>query len=407
MPKVTFSPKANTATSAVVPQPYTEVFPKLYSETQTAIKPFAVFLVGGPGSGKDVLIKRVFEGYNFVEIGAEKVAEFLTGPQSDKKKLTPMTELRQRLALEQRQGILVNGSADDADRILQIKSLLETAGYATAMTFVTTTNETSCQRNRARGERGGRMVQESVRQEKWNRAQASRDRFVDSFGDQLYVFDNSYDLHDVRLEQIIRESKSYIDALLTGASDQSQTLSDATLISLTEMIAASGLRYYGFGRYGKQGIVTHELRRNELVEIRSYPRYSINGPQVIEEHSETEIDHLAKKHGVTHDAMMAQLEMGIKVEHEHTKDDALAMQIALDHLKERPDYYTRLKQMEKTPVKPQSFSKLKKKMQETSFGYDEMTPQQWGPDKDEVNLKLGGQASAPVKRRIFLLRKTS
>lgn len=38
--------------------------------------------------------------------------------------------------------------------------------------------------------------------------------------------------------------------------------------------------------------------------------------------------------------------MGIEVEKEHTDDEEIAKRIALDHLKEFPDYYTRLKKME-------------------------------------------------------------
>ena len=38
-----------------------------------------------------------------------------------------------------------------------------------------------------------------------------------------------------------------------------------------------------------------------------------------------------------------EIEMGTKHEHEHTKDDALARKIAMDHLKEDPHYYTKLK----------------------------------------------------------------
>ena len=41
-----------------------------------------------------------------------------------------------------------------------------------------------------------------------------------------------------------------------------------------------------------------------------------------------------------------QLEMGIKVEHEHSPDDEVAERITLDHLAEIDDYYTRLKTME-------------------------------------------------------------
>lgn len=42
-----------------------------------------------------------------------------------------------------------------------------------------------------------------------------------------------------------------------------------------------------------------------------------------------------------------QLAIGLKVEMEHTNDPLIAIEIAMDHLKEIPDYYTRLDQMEK------------------------------------------------------------
>ena len=41
-----------------------------------------------------------------------------------------------------------------------------------------------------------------------------------------------------------------------------------------------------------------------------------------------------------------QLEMGIEVELEHTSDRKVSEKIAKDHLREFPDYYTRLKKME-------------------------------------------------------------
>jgi hypothetical protein len=56
---------------------------------------------------------------------------------------------------------------------------------------------------------------------------------------------------------------------------------------------------------------------------------------------------MAEQKGVTEkDVDAVQLAMGVKVEAEHTDDPAKANQIALDHLSEIPDYYTRLKKME-------------------------------------------------------------
>jgi len=56
---------------------------------------------------------------------------------------------------------------------------------------------------------------------------------------------------------------------------------------------------------------------------------------------------LADELGITEaDVDPKQLAMGIDIEFEHTDDAELAKQIALDHLAEIPDYYSRLKKME-------------------------------------------------------------
>jgi len=44
---------------------------------------------------------------------------------------------------------------------------------------------------------------------------------------------------------------------------------------------------------------------------------------------------------------MDQVIIGVEVEMEHTDDPKVALQIAIDHLNEFPDYYTGLKNMEK------------------------------------------------------------
>jgi hypothetical protein len=48
------------------------------------------------------------------------------------------------------------------------------------------------------------------------------------------------------------------------------------------------------------------------------------------------------KHNLSVEDFIAQLRLGVKVEFEHTKDAKTAYEIALDHLNERPDYYTAL-----------------------------------------------------------------
>jgi hypothetical protein len=62
--------------------------------------------------------------------------------------------------------------------------------------------------------------------------------------------------------------------------------------------------------------------------------------------SHKSVEQIAKKHRLEVSFVRRQLEMGIPIEHEHTKDKDLATDIALQHLEEIPDYYTRLKKME-------------------------------------------------------------
>jgi hypothetical protein len=58
------------------------------------------------------------------------------------------------------------------------------------------------------------------------------------------------------------------------------------------------------------------------------------------------VEQIAKKHRMDVSFIQKQLDMGEPIEHEHTQDHDLAKDIALQHLDEFPDYYTRLKRME-------------------------------------------------------------
>jgi hypothetical protein len=58
-------------------------------------------------------------------------------------------------------------------------------------------------------------------------------------------------------------------------------------------------------------------------------------------------EEIAKKHKISLETLNSQLDMGIKVESEHTGSKKMARMIALQHLEELPDYYSRLKKAEK------------------------------------------------------------
>jgi hypothetical protein len=58
---------------------------------------------------------------------------------------------------------------------------------------------------------------------------------------------------------------------------------------------------------------------------------------------ERTLETLAKKHDVSVEDLKKQLDMGVEVEKEHTDDEEKARSIAMDHLEEVPNYYSKLK----------------------------------------------------------------
>jgi hypothetical protein len=80
------------------------------------------------------------------------------------------------------------------------------------------------------------------------------------------------------------------------------------------------------------------------------------------------VEQIAKKHRMDVSDIQKQLDMGEPIEHEHTKDHTLAMDIALQHLDEIPDYYTRLKKMEASAKKEhKKFKDVKESHEEQRY----------------------------------------
>ena len=83
---------------------------------------------------------------------------------------------------------------------------------------------------------------------------------------------------------------------------------------------------------------------NELNRLHS-ERLSLPESKLLDK-PELTIAELSKKHKVSKEHIQSQLQLGIKVEMEHTSKFNVAKEIALDHLAEDPNYYTKLKKVE-------------------------------------------------------------
>lgn len=136
----------------------------------------AIIMAGVPGSGKDKILKETILPFGFTEISSETYH-------------TPSDRL-----------VVVNGSSN-FERIRFIKEDLEKAGYETIMVFVNTSNDVSRQRNEARADKGGRVINEAVRYTKWKNAQDTLDRYDDLF-ERVIVVQNDLDLN--QSEEVIQ-----------------------------------------------------------------------------------------------------------------------------------------------------------------------------------------------------------
>lgn len=163
----------------------------------------AIFVTGGPGSGKDVVIREAIAEQKFVELNSTQAFDYLM----DKQKLSEKTSDYRRESIRNRGPLIINGPADDHSRIIRIKEELEELGYETSMVFVDTTNTASKERN----ERLTKMVAESVRYDKWKLAQTCKEAYRQNF-DKFIDFDNSGSYEN--LEEVITDTYEEINTFI-------------------------------------------------------------------------------------------------------------------------------------------------------------------------------------------------
>jgi len=153
----------------------------------------AVFLIGGPGSGKDFIFKSVMEDFGLTEMNTDKAFEYL---------------ISERYETYERTNLVINGNAHEIKNLEKIKEGLEDQGYKTAMVLVSTTDEVSKQRNESRK----RMMNEEMRFKKWNLVNMVKPYFEDVFKDDYIEFDNSGEISD---ENII-DLKEWLESRMSN-----------------------------------------------------------------------------------------------------------------------------------------------------------------------------------------------
>jgi len=178
----------------------------------------AVFLAGGPGSGKTFVVKQLFGIPDRLNISAsgmkmvnsDKELKFLLkkfgfGTDLDKmpdevfKDLTAkgqsglrdyskeLTAQRMKLYKDGKLGMIIDGTGHDFGKLHSMKKELEEDGYDTYMIFVNTSLEVAQKRNQERD----RVLPPKLLQKSWEDVQKNLGRFQNLFKQNFLIVDNS------------------------------------------------------------------------------------------------------------------------------------------------------------------------------------------------------------------------
>lgn len=173
----------------------------------------AIFLAGGPGSGKSYVARTLLGGsqYGLRMINSDDVYEYLAKkaqPELDLKdpdqvysdrgqairnRAKEVTMNKQDLYLDGRLGVIIDGTGKDPGKIKVQSDSLKMLGYDTMMLFVNTNEDVAQERNKKRD----RQLPPDEVSRMWSQVQGNIMKFQQIFGaGNFHVIDNSGGLED-------------------------------------------------------------------------------------------------------------------------------------------------------------------------------------------------------------------
>ena len=184
----------------------------------------AIFLAGGPGSGKsfvgselvgmpkggfskvdmsfapsgvklvnsdpefEYFLKKVgIDPKNLADLSDEEFKKATEGDASPRAKAKKIKDAKEKLYTQGRLGLLIDGTGDDYAKIKKKNEELKKLGYDTYMLFINTTLEVAQQRNAQRD----RKLPEKLVKKIWTDVQKNMGRFQGLFKGNFKIIDNS------------------------------------------------------------------------------------------------------------------------------------------------------------------------------------------------------------------------
>ena len=179
----------------------------------------AVFMAGGPGSGKSYIAGKTTGGLGLKVINSDAPFErflkkeglSLKMPDSEtverdveRARAKKVTASKKYLAVRGRLGIIIDGTGHKYDKIVGPAAMLQQIGYETSMVFVNTSLEVALHRNEQRA----RSVKPALVKKSWKDVQANMGKFQNYFeAANFFIVDNNgfeEDMLEISIKHIRR-----------------------------------------------------------------------------------------------------------------------------------------------------------------------------------------------------------
>ena len=187
----------------------------------------AVFMAGGPGSGKGFVAQNLLGGTGLRTVNSDDMYELLlkkqdlaldpdtiASPQGQEIRQRAKTLIKSREAqyIDGRIGLVIDGTGKDPNVISKHVNKLREVGYDVAMIFVNTSLEVAQQRNQKRE----RTLQRDFVTKLWNEVQENIMKFQQIFRpDRFFVIDNSGGLEDLdrkeNFDKVYNETQRFLN----------------------------------------------------------------------------------------------------------------------------------------------------------------------------------------------------
>lgn len=155
-----------------------------------------IFLVGPPSSGKDLILKQVFNNYTLNEFTLEQTRLAL---------ISNITEEDKKFSILKRESFIISTGAHDFESIKDIKEVLEEVSFETAMVFIDVSKEVCFERLSKR-----QHISEETIKTKFKLSKQNIHRFESLF-DNFIEYDNNVIVENMELLNPIKE---FIDTFL-------------------------------------------------------------------------------------------------------------------------------------------------------------------------------------------------